>query len=53
MPDSKKALADFIASASSLRDAWSAELDYGYPSCLPSFDEFVCDLEAWYEEVVK
>lgn len=46
------ALADFLAAARRLEECWTEKLDNGYPAELPSFDEFVTHVAAWYEEVV-
>lgn len=48
----KQALERVVEAASNLRDAWEVAAeedrpDGGYPSYLPSFDEFVLDLMAW------
>lgn len=49
----KQALAAFLQAAHELLDCWSESIDKGYPDCLPSFDEFVAQLDCWYEEVNK
>lgn len=51
-----KALQDMIAAANRLDNHWQSmddTLNGGYPKYLPSFDEFVNDLETWQEAVKK
>src|SRR4051812_12193332 len=45
------ALSRFIDAASALDEAWHELLECPtYPRYLPSFDDFVSDLQAWQEE---
>jgi hypothetical protein len=41
------ALNNYVAAAIRLSDTWHPILDKGYPTCLPSFDEHVAELQEW------
>lgn len=49
-PATDAALEKFIIAAHDLLEQWEESLDEGYPSCLPSFDEFCFDLCRWREK---
>jgi hypothetical protein len=49
----EQALLEFISAAEKLSNQWDESLDDGYPTSLPSFDEFVDQLDAWLRKVQK
>jgi hypothetical protein len=54
-PDDRRnaAFQQLIDAASTLLNLWTEPLDQGYPSYLPSWDEFQNDLIAWREATQK